>query len=128
MTAEKQSKMNGMWVGRQGSGYVQEFLIDGVSFEVWKATRWTDEQLAKAAAARPGATQGRSDETRWMPTASSATTYISYSDWLDPEVNVRVVWLSQLIGTLMDSDGHNWVNAPKVGSWRLDGIEFAIKG
>lgn len=114
-------------MGREGSGYVVEFLVDGVSFEVWKSTRWTDEQVAKATSARPEAVKGRYDETKWMPASSSATTYISYTDWLDTDVNLRVVWLSQLIGILMESE-HKWVNASKVGNWRLDGIEFDIQG
>jgi len=126
MTTEKQKKVLGLWLGREGDGYVVEFLIEGVSFEVWKGTRWTDEQVAKAAAARPDATKVWTDETRWMPAVSSETTYISYTDWLDPDVNLRVVWLSQLINILMESE-HKWVNASKVGTWRLDGITFDIR-
>jgi hypothetical protein len=122
-----ETKIQGFWLGREGNGYVVEFLVDGVSFEVWKSTRWTDEQVAKATTARPGAVKGRYDETKWMPATSSATTYISYTDWLDTDVNLRVVWLSQLINILMESE-HKWVNAPKVGDWRLDGIEFNIQG
>lgn len=126
MSTAQQSKVNGMWLGRENSGHVVEFLIDGVSFEVWKSSPWSPEQMDKATLARLGAVMGRIDETRWMPTASSATTYIAYNDWIDPTVNLRVVWLSQLVHILMESE-HKWVNASKVGNWRLDGIVFDIK-
>jgi hypothetical protein len=118
----KSERVKGMWIGQSRAGHVCEFIVEGVSFEVWKPTTWTQKQIDKVVDVR-NATFANMYNASWMASSSTHTTYITYSDAIDPTVSLRVTWLSQMIHWLMQDSP---VGKSKVGDWSIEGVTFQI--
>ena len=116
----------GIWRHRHEDGHLAVFRVGegGADFHVWKHTKWTDEQIAKAIDARPEAHHVHSYAVKWMPELQSDATMIAYKDWLDEDVNLRLVWLHQVAEALMKF-GH--VNRSMVGThWSIEGVDITL--
>ena len=122
-TYPKSLTVKGMWVGESRAGHVCEFIVDKVSFEVWKPTPWTQQQIDKVVNVRNATFSNNMYSASWMASSSTHTTYIAYSDAIDPTVNLRLTWLSQMITWLMQDSP---VGASKVGDWSIEGVTFQI--
>jgi hypothetical protein len=123
MTAVAKKEKAGVWGPKEG-GHLAVFRIGvgGAMFHVWKHSKWTDEQIAKAREARPGAYYEQDYAVRWMPGLQSDATMISYKDWLNEDVNLRLVWLHQVTQALMTFGG---VNRTLIGAhWGIEGVDI----
>ena len=123
MTTKQQTKKSpGIWQER-GAGHVAEFQVGwgGALFSVYKATPWTHEQIAKALSARENTFNMSTCPVRFMPELDSRVVMITYADWINPNLNLRLVWLDQVIRCLMV---YGEVNHSIIGNWSIPGVEI----
>lgn len=114
-----------MWGSQAGkSGYIAAVRIDGVSFEIWKASQFTEKQkdAIRIAAEKRGHTYAYNGQyrVRFTPSSASDTTYIAYIDWINPVTNLKSVWLEQMLPYI---DKYIAPRPSKTGQWSHQSIE-----